>query len=149
MFRWPLITENKHLSRGLQLASCDPQLSNFRHNVGCSKDCVFQILIISEFYQCKWGLFVEQIMQFKCVSLKFCFKETRFVYFFTDPELHVEFTVHLEKVAITVSSCITDYQKCYDEAKYKIWNNFNETMFMQAEMIYTAIQSWYISFRLT
>ena len=46
LFRWPLITENKHLLR-------DPQLSNLHHAVEYSKDRDLEIKRLYELYQSK------------------------------------------------------------------------------------------------
>ena len=77
--RWPLITENNTFVTWPATVKCDLQLSNLQHAVGYSKDGVFKFRF-PELYHSKKGLFVKQLMQF-------CFKETCFVDFFTDPEL--------------------------------------------------------------
>jgi len=85
-----MITEYKHLSR-------DPQLSNIHHLVGYSKDGNFQIKIIHELYYYKEELCVKQYRKLcSFISPFFRFKETRFVNFFTDPELSSSLYVKLK-----------------------------------------------------
>ena len=90
LFRWPLITENKHLLRTWPgTVNCDPQLSNLHHAVGYSNK-------LKDFINCikvKRNNLLNSI--YSSVSPDFRFKETPYVNFFTDPELSSSLYVYV------------------------------------------------------
>ena len=72
LFRWPLITENKHIHvTWPATVKCDPQLSNLQHAVGHSKDKDFKKKFLNFIIVRMENLFVEQLMQFCFAKLWF------------------------------------------------------------------------------
>jgi len=85
LFRWPLITENKHLLR-------DPDLSNVTRNcqiyimpLDTQKIVIYKLKDFMNCIKVKRNILLNSINS--SVSPDFRFKETPYVNFFTDPEL--------------------------------------------------------------
>ena len=85
IFRCPMITENKHLSRDPQLSSVTRNCQIYSRQLDTLKTGIFNLKKNQNFIIVRRNYVLNNLCSF--VSPNFFFKETGFVNFFTDPEL--------------------------------------------------------------
>ena len=85
LFRWPLITENKHLLRDPELSSVTRNCQIYIMPLDTLKIGIYKLKNFMNCIKVKRNNLLNSI--YCSVSPDLCFKETPYVNFFTDPEL--------------------------------------------------------------